>query len=168
MDRRQRRANALIEPAALDRSRRGERRPVAIAYGWVVVAVVTTILTVTSGARLLFGVVLKPVAEEFGWDRASLTAAVTISTVCLAVCQPLVGALVDRFGSKAVLMAGTLLLGAALVPLSFATRLWQVYLLYGVVISLAFAATSPVNATALIGRWFERRRGTAMAIATFG
>ncbi|MDP9365290.1 MAG: MFS transporter [Chloroflexota bacterium] len=160
----------MIEPTALARARGDESvgpRP-SLGYGWVIVAALTTILTATSGARFLFGVVLKPVSEEFGWDRASLTGAVTVGMVALALCQPLVGLLVDRVGSKRVLVVGTLLLGAVLVPLSFVTRLWQVYLLYGLVATVGFAATSPVNATALVGRWFAEKRGTALAIATSG
>jgi MFS family permease len=165
-----RRAEALIEPSALLRARQGTPGPwrPRIAAGWIVVVAVTTILTATSGARFLFGVVLKPVSEEFGWDRASLTAAVTAGLVVLTACQPLVGLLVDRVGSKPVLVAGTALIGAALVPLSLVSRLWQVYLLYGVVAGVGFAATSPVNVTSLVARWFERRRGTALAIATSG
>jgi len=160
----------LIQPTALARAR-GEfgprgRRP--IAYGWIVVAAVTAIMTAVSGARFLFGVVLKPVSDEFGWGRAALTAAVTISTIVLSLLQPLVGLLVDRLGATRILVGGTALVGLALLPLTFADRLWQVYLLYGVVIAVGLAAASPVVATALVGRWFERRRGTALAIATSG
>ena len=43
-------------------------------YAWVIVAVLAVTLTIASGARFLFGVVLKPVSEQFGWDRAQLTA----------------------------------------------------------------------------------------------
>lgn len=111
---------------------------------------------------------LKPVTEELGWGRASLTAAVTIGMVVLAFCQPLIGFVIDRVGSKRVLVGGTALLGLVLIPLSYVTELWQVYLLYGLVAAVGFAATSPVNATALVGRWFTHRRGTAMAIATSG
>jgi MFS family permease len=136
--------------------------------GWVIVAVVATILTATAGARYLFGVVLKPVSEQFGWDRASLTGAVSLSMLTLSLYQPFVGLLVDRFGSKRILVLGTVSLGAMLIPLSFATRLWQVYLIYGVLAAFGLAATSPVNVTALVSRWFQHRRGAAMALATSG
>jgi len=159
----------LVERGAVARAL-GPRPPLGrrVGYGWVVVLAVATILMATSGARFLFGVVLKPVAEEFGWDRAALTGAVMVGMVTLSLGQPLVGVVVDRLGSKRVLVAGTLLLGLALLPLSAASELWHVYLLYGVVASLALAATSPVVATTLVGRWFRQRRGAAMAVATSG
>jgi MFS family permease len=137
-------------------------------YAWVIVAVIAVTMTIASGARFLFGVVLKPLSEEFGWNRAELTGAVMVAMVILSVCQPLVGILVDRYGPKRVLVAGLLILGLALVPLSFASSLWQIYLLYGVLTSLGLAAASPVMATSLIGRWFQEKRGLAMSMATSG
>src|SRR5690348_7525501 len=125
-------------------------------------------LTVASGARFLFGVVLKPMSEQFGWDRASLTGAVMVGMIVLSIFQPAVGLLVDRVGPKRMPVAGCALLGLSLLPLSRATQLWQVYLIYGVVVSIGLAATSPVNAAALVSRWFHAKRGAAMSIATSG
>ncbi len=137
-------------------------------YAWVVVIVVAITLTIASGARFLFGVALKPVSEEFGWNRAQLTGAVMLGMVVLSICQPLVGILVDRIGPKRILVVGLSLLGLSLIPMSFATSLWQIYLLYGVLMSLALAAASPVLATSIVGHWFDRKRGLAMSIATSG
>ena len=141
--------------------------PVA-PYAWVVVAVVAVTLTIASGARFLFGVVLKPVSEEFGWNRAQLTGAVMLAMIVLSICQPLVGILVDRIGAKKILVGGIALLGFSLIPFSFVTSLWQVYVLYGLLMSFGLAAASPVLATSIVGRWFTRNRGLAMSVATSG
>ena len=137
-------------------------------YAWVVVAVVAITLTIASGARFLFGVVLKPISEEFGWNRAQLTGAVMLAMIVLSICQPLVGILVDRIGAKKILVGGIALLGVSLIPLSFATSLWQIYVLYGVLTSFGLAAASPVLATSIVGRWFTHNRGLAMSVATSG
>lgn len=136
--------------------------------GWVVVAALTFILMVASGARFLFGVVFKPVSEQFGWDRAALSGAVMLGMVCLSIMQPLVGVAIDRVGPKRIIIVGCVLLGLALFPLSIAHELWQVYLFWGVLASLGLAATSPVNATAFVTRWFDRKRALAMSVATSG
>jgi MFS family permease len=133
-----------------------------------VVAVVAITLTIASGARFLFGVVLKPISEEFGWNRAQLTGAVMLAMIVLSICQPLVGILVDRVGAKKILVGGIALLGVSLIPFSFATSLWQIYVLYGLLMSFGLAAASPVLATAIVGRWFTHKRGLAMSIATSG
>lgn len=137
-------------------------------YAWVVVVVLAITLTIASGARFLFGVVLKPVSEEFGWNRAQLTGAVLLAMVVLSLCQPIVGILVDRVGPRKILVGGLALLGVSLVPFSYVTNLWQVYLLYGLLMSFGLAAASPVLATSLVGRWFTHGRGLAMSVATSG
>lgn len=139
-----------------------------IYYGWFVAVTVAALLAVAAGARFLFGVVLKPVSEEFGWGRADLATAVTINVVLLSCLQPLVGWAVDRWGSRRILLLGVAATALMTAPLTLATRLWQIYLLYSVTAALAFAATSPVNSTKLVSGWFTRRRGLALSIATSG
>jgi MFS family permease len=139
-----------------------------IYRGWWVVAVVTTVLAVSSGARFLYGVVLKPVSDEFGWSRTDLAAVVTINVIMISILQPLVGVAVDRWGSRPMIILG--LLGTALMalPITLATELWQVYIIYSLIASVAFAAMSPVNVTKLIAGWFTKRRGLALSISTSG
>jgi MFS family permease len=158
-------ARQLIRVSRADPAAAQER---VAPYAWVVVAVLAVTLTIASGARFLFGVVLKPVSEEFGWNRAQLTGAVMLAMIVLSICQPLVGILVDRIGAKKILVGGIALLGVSLIPLSFATSLWQIYVLYGVLTSFGLAAASPVLATSLVGRWFTQNRGLAMSVATSG
>ena len=146
-----------------------EPEPAGVApYAWVVVGVLAITLTIASGARFLFGVVLKPISEEFGWNRAQLTGAVMVAMIVLSLCQPVVGILVDRVGPRKILVGGLALLAMALVPFSYVTNLWQVYLLYGLLMSFGLAAASPVLATSLVGRWFTHKRGLAMSVATSG
>jgi MFS family permease len=142
--------------------------PRRIFYGWIVVATVALLLAVSSGGRFLFGVVLKPVSEEFGWSRGQLASAVTINVFFLTLLQPVVGWAADRWGSRRVLLVGVAATALMTLPLTFATHLWQVYLLYGALASLAFAATSPVNTTRLISGWFVERRALALSIGTSG
>ncbi|MCC6315506.1 MAG: MFS transporter [Thermomicrobiales bacterium] len=138
------------------------------AAAWTVVAALTVILTVASGARFLFGVVLKPVSDQYGWDRAALSGAVLVGMIVLSIFQPLVGLIIDRVGPKAVIIVGCTILGLSLIPLASAHSLWQIYFFWGVLSSVGLAAASPVNATAFVGRWFQRRRAAALSIATSG
>lgn len=139
-----------------------------IYRGWIVVIAVMITLAIASGGRFLFGIVLKPVSEEFGWGRAELALAVTISVIALSILQPIIGYLVDRFGSRRILIAGVITTSLAMVPMTMATSLWQIYLFYGLLAAFGFAATSPVNTTALVNGWFEKRRGLALSMATSG
>lgn len=137
-------------------------------YGWVVVGTIAAVLMGTNGARLLFGVVLKPLTDEFGWDRGSLTGAVLVNTVIMSALQPFTGWLTDRAGPKRVLVLGTVLIGGMLFALSFAQSLAQVYLFYGVLGGIVLTASSPVIATSIVHEWFATRRAAALAVATAG
>ncbi|MCO5178298.1 MAG: MFS transporter [Thermomicrobiales bacterium] len=147
---------------------RQERSIFGIYTGWVVVIAVMLTLAISSGGRFLFGVVLKPVSDEFGWDRADLALAVTISVVALSFLQPAVGWLVDRYGSRRILIGGVIITAIAMLPMTVVNSLWQVYVFYGILAAFGFAATSPVNTTALVNGWFEKRRGLALSMATSG
>ncbi|MFM9108914.1 MAG: MFS transporter [Chloroflexota bacterium] len=120
------------------------------------------------GARFLVGVVLTPMSEQYGWDRAHLSGAVLVGMVLLSVFQPVIGLLVDRIGPKKIVLAGCVILGVSLIPMARVDQLWQVYLFWGVLSSIGFAAASPVNATAFVSRWFSGKRGAAMSLATSG
>ena len=154
----------------MDMDEASEQRPAVfgVDQGWVVVIVVMLSLAVASGGRFLFGVVLKPVTEEFGWGRAELSLAVTINVALLSLLQPAIGLLADRFGSRRVLLGGIVAVALAMIPMTLASRLWQIYVFYGLFASVGFAATSPVNTTALVSGWFEKKRGLALSLATSG
>ncbi len=135
---------------------------------WIVVGALTVILTIASGARFLFGVVLKPVSEEYGWDRAWLSGAVLEGMIVLSICQPVAGWLIDKFGPKKVVTGGLLILAAGMFPLANADSLAEFYLYFGILTSIGLAATGPVIATSVVSRWFTQKRALAMSIATSG
>jgi MFS family permease len=136
--------------------------------GWVAVAATTAVLMATVGSEFVFGVVLKPLQEEFGWSRSALSLATTINMLGLCIYQPIAGKLCDRIGSRPLFIGGTAIVGLSLILISLATELWQIYVIYGFVMAIGFAAVSSVVAAPLVSRWFTKRRGTALAIATSG
>lgn len=137
-------------------------------YGWVVLGALALILASTTGARFAFGAFLKPVAEEFGWDRAALSLAITIHLIVAGVLQPFTGAVIDRVGSRLAGVIGSALLGVALLGLAQSTSLVAIYLWYGLVAALAVAICSSSLSAKLIGIWFYRRRAVAHSLATSG
>ena len=80
-----------------------------IRYAWVVVAAVTVVLMFGSGIRASLGVFIKPVEEEFGWDRVSLSTVAALSLFLHGAVGPLVGRLADRWGPGGVFLAAILL-----------------------------------------------------------
>ncbi|HZS00366.1 MAG TPA: MFS transporter [Chloroflexota bacterium] len=133
-------------------------------YGWVIVGAVFCLLALAYVTWYCFGLFLVALVQEFGWARAEVAGAFSLFVLMHAVCSPLAGRLVDRFGSRALVHGGALLLGAALFGCSRITALWQFYLCFGVLAAAGVTAMGWVAGVALVGRWFSRHLGLAIGI----
>src|SRR5262245_41752757 len=139
-----------------------------IHYAWVVVAVTFVAMLAGSGVRSSFGVYVKPLEAEFGWDRATISGVAALSLLVYGLAQPLIGRLVDQFGTRLVMTGSLLLLGLGAFATALVHELWQLYLTYGVVVSLAAGGPAPVSIAAIAARWFAARRGLVVGIGTAG
>ncbi len=135
-----------------------------IFYGWWVALAFCLIVFLSTGIRFTVGPFLKPLVGDLGLDRGSFSLVVSLSLFLYGAFMPVVGRLVDRFGSRVVVTAGTLVLAVALAATGRATTLWQLYLFYGVLAAVGLAATGHVVASAILVRWFVRRRGTVVGV----
>lgn len=138
-----------------------------IYYGWVVVAGAFGVLFVAYGTQYSFGVFFSALLDEFGWSRASLAGAFSLYAFAYCVFGFPAGRLTDLWGPRRVIAVGGCFLGAALMGMAFVGRLWQPYVLYGLVAALGMGtAYVPCNATVV--KWFVRRRGLAVGLASSG
>lgn len=139
-------------------------------FGWWVVVASALGLTVSYGPIVLatFGVFSLPLHREFRWNRAELSAAVSLATLLVALVQPLCGRLVDRWGARRVVLWSLLSFGSTLLALSAVRgHLAEIYLGYAL-LGLFGAGTTPVPYSRVISRWFERRRGIALGLSLAG
>jgi MFS family permease len=111
-----------------------------------------------------FTVFLKPISENFGWDRAQVVSVYSLSWLMSGLTAPLVGRLFDRSGPRTVYALGLLLLGGAFLAASHAQSLWQFQLTVGLCVGLGIALVGNVPNSILLGRWFGPRLPTAMAV----
>ncbi len=111
-----------------------------------------------------FTVFLKPISEDFGWDRAEVVSVYSLTWLAGGLTAPLIGRLFDRSGPRAVYSLGLFLLGAAFLVAAHAQHLWQVQLSVGLCVGLGIALIGNVPNSILLGRWFGPRLPTAMAI----
>jgi MFS family permease len=111
-----------------------------------------------------FTVFLKPISENFGWDRAQVVSVYSLSWLMSGLTAPLVGRLFDRSGPRLVYGLGLVLLGGAFLAASHAQSLWQFQLTTGLCVGLGIALVGNVPNSILLGRWFGPRLPTAMAV----
>jgi MFS family permease len=137
-------------------------------YGAVIVAACFIIFSVAYGVRLSFAVFFVALLNEFGWSRTLLAGVFSLGTLVFGITSPAVGALLDRYGSRRVMLAGAAITGVSLVLCSRISAPWQLYLLYGVVLSVGLGFLGLVPQVSLLSRWFVRWFSSAMGIAFAG
>src|SRR5260221_6537636 len=108
-----------------------------IYYGWVIVAVGMVVTCIGLGTMMSLGVFLQRMSAALGWSRAGISVAALLSFLFMGAGSLFWGALSDRFGARAVVLCGGVLLGAGLVSASQAATLFQFQLLFGVAVGLA-------------------------------
>jgi MFS family permease len=116
---------------------------------------------------LSLGVFLQPISEATGWSRTGISTAALLNWLCMGIGSFLWGALSDRFGTRAVVLSGGLLLGAGAVTASRAASLGQFQIFFGVLVGLA-AGSFYTPLTATTTRWFTRNRSLAVALVSAG
>jgi MFS family permease len=139
-------------------------RPARAHYAWVILAGVSLALLAASGVRSAFGVFIKPMEAEFGWDRTALSLVVALGFVFNGASGPVVGRLADRWGSRIVLASSGVLLGVGALSAALIVSLWQLYATVGVILAIGAGAASTGVAAVVVTRWFESRRGLALGI----
>jgi MFS family permease len=137
-------------------------------YGWYIVAASFVILFFNSGARYAFGVMFKPIINEFGWSRGAVSLVFFVNMVVFAVSLFIVGKLYDRYGPKWVIIISTLFISAGFVLTSFMHSLGQFFFSYGILAAFGIAGTAvPLMAT-ITSKWFEKYRGLAISLSLSG
>jgi MFS family permease len=150
-------------PAALARARRAPRA----AVRWRVVVGLFAVITCVASSLSAFGVFLPVLTEAFGWSRGAVSAALTINMVVGGVVSFGVASIADRHGPRGVLLATVLIGAAGFALVSRVGALWQLYLVYGVMVGTGTSSIY-VLSTATVSRWFTARRGLALAIVLSG
>jgi sugar phosphate permease len=131
---------------------------------WLIVIVTFLALVTSAGVRTVPGIIIKPLEAEFGWSRASISLAVAVSLFAFGFGAPLGGSLIDRFGPRRLMLGGLALIALGLIPLVGLTDLWQLHLLWGIVVGIGTGAVSGTLGATVALRWFNRHRGLVVGI----
>lgn len=114
------------------------------------------------------GLFVAGLTQDFGLTRTEFGLGVLLVTISLAIANPIVGWLVDRFGARRPSVAGLLLLAAGFAALGRFTNSVATYLLLQMLLALLGAACGPIAYTKLISMTFNRYRGLALGLTMTG
>lgn len=114
-----------------------------------------------------FGLFIKPIQAQFGWDRAIITLAFTVQFICVGVFSPMVGRAVDRLGPRMVIISGTAVATLGFLSLTLIKTPLHFYLV-NMIIGVGSAAMGPVSGTTAVSSVFKEKRGLAIGVMSTG
>ena len=138
--------------------------PVSFYYGWVVLTLSFLTTLTAAGIRAAPTVLIHPFEREFGWNRATISSAISINLLLFGVAAPISGWLLDRFGPRRVMMGSLSLLIVGVSVTTIMREFWQLVLLWGLVVGLGAGGVGSVLSATVANRWFVARRGLVLGI----
>src|SRR5712691_1281888 len=120
--------------------------------------------TISAGLMHSYAVFLVAFLEDFRWSRSEVSLAYSASQLVAGVSAPFVGALVDRLGPRRLVLLGGTMLALGLLGSAYASSLWHIIALYGIVMTIGANCLGLVVFVPLLSQWFVRRRGMAISI----
>jgi MFS family permease len=135
-----------------------------IHYGWVIVGVTLLTTVLTAAAMSTPGVLIVPLEQEFGWTDAQISSALAIRLMLFGLFGPFAAAFMNRYGVRAVMVSAVVIISAGFIASLAMTQVWQLVLLWGIVVGIGTGLTAMVLAVTVATRWFNARRGLVMGI----
>ena len=139
-----------------------------IFYGWWIVLACFFIGLYVGGVVFYgFTAFFEPIREEFGWSYTQISFAASLRGLEMGFIAPLVGFLVDRFGSRKLILYGTITVGLGLISLSLTQSL---AMFYGSFLLVAFGAggCTVVVTMSAVANWFHKKVGIALGVMASG
>jgi len=136
-------------------------------YGWVVVAIFLVTGITLYGIHFSFGVFFKSIESEFALTRAATSAILSANMLLAGLWSFFAGWALDKYGPRLVVMFMGLFTGLSLVLTSQTTAMWQLFFTYSLLLAMGTGALYVVPMSA-VSRWFEKRRGLALGLASLG
>lgn len=137
-------------------------------FGWVIVAVAFVTMAVSISIRTAFSLLLPPLIDEFGWDRALAAGAFSFGFIVSAFLPPIIGRIMDRRGPRPVVLTGVAIMAAGLLLAPSIQSPWQLYATLGLLVGVGSTMMGFTAQSLFLPLWFERRRGLAISIAFSG
>jgi MFS family permease len=136
-------------------------------YAWVIVAATAVMIGMAFGAIVNISVFLTPLAAEFGWPRADISAAYSVAGITTGLGGIVMGHFSDRLPIRRVVLVGSIVPGVAFFLLAGLSTPAELYAFHALMGLFGFGAImAPLtNVTTF---WFARNRGLAVGLTSAG
>ncbi len=136
-------------------------------YGFNIVAAGFIIQAAGGGALATYGIFFNFIQADFGWERAAISGATSVTFLVMGTAGIICGRLTDRIGPRLIMTVAGLVLGSGYLLMHSLSSPVQLYVAMGVLVG-AGMSTQDVPTLSTIARWFVRRRGMMSGIVKVG
>lgn len=140
-----------------------------VFHGWWLVFVAALAQMVGTGVVIyVYSIIADAFSQEFGANRLMMSLGVTGVTLAGGILGPLLGSAIDRGSMRAFMLFGAFALAGGMLALSLVTAMWQIPLIYMLIISFGMVLLGPLTCSTLLARWFVRKRGLVLGLSAMG
>jgi MFS family permease len=137
-------------------------------YRWVMFGVSFSNMMAEGGITDVVPVIYLAVRNAFQWSATATAGIFSVAGLTGTIAAPIAGRLLDRLDPRHVFLLGGGLIAIGFVTSSLASELWQLMLLYGVVLTIGETIVSGFAISALLVPWFPRARGRVLGLVEAG
>jgi len=134
---------------------------------WIVASVALLVMMMAFGSAWIIAVALKDIAGELGGTRSIPALASSLAWLGQGTGGILMGRLADRVGTRWSVMSGALMIGVGLSISTLGTP-WALWIGHGLFMGLIGLGGINAPMYIYVSRWFDRRRGSALALISSG
>ncbi len=145
-----------------------EHREGKIFWGWYVVGGAFLLMAFSHGSRYCFGLFVQPLTEQRGWSRSVVSLAASINLFVYSLGGIVSGKLLDRIAPRWIATTGALVGATGFFLCTRASSPLGLYVAYGLLCGLGSSWNGSITMIASVGKWFDRKRGLAIGIASVG
>ena len=135
-----------------------------VHYAWLIAAVTFLAMLTTSAALGLPGAMLQPLSKEFGWTTDQLSSVFAVRFALFGLLGPFAAVFIGRFGLRTIMVTAASFIAAAMLLATQITQLWQLFLLWGLVLGCGTGLTALVLGAMVANRWFTTNRGLVVGL----
>lgn len=136
------------------------------SYAWIVVGIIFLVLLTSAGIRATPSVLILPLEHEFGWNRPTISLAISFNIALYGLIGPFAAAAMQRFGIRPVVIGALALLSVGTALSTLMTLPWHMLVTWGLLVGSGTGVAANTLGATIVSRWFEQRRGLAMGLLT--
>ena len=133
---------------------------------WRVAGGTFLVLLIAAAIRATASVLIVPFEREFGWSRATISAAISVNLLLYGLMGPFCAAIAQRIGIRRTMAFAMALLAIALFAATAIAAPWHLVLLWGLLVGAGTGMTAIVLGAVVVTRWFTAQRGLVMGALT--